>query len=38
MQQQMRARMVAQQLGMAREAFLWWGSFYGLAVVGMAAG
>lgn len=38
MQNAMRERMVATQLARARELLYWWGSFYGLAVVGMLAG
>ncbi len=33
MQQQMRSRMIAQQLAMAREAFDWWAAFYGVAAL-----
>ena len=38
MQNQMRERMVAQQVAGAREMFLWLGSFYALAGCGMIAG
>ena len=38
MQDQMRERMVAQQVAKAREMFLWLGSFYVLAGGGMLAG
>ena len=38
MQQQMRQRMVANQLAMARERMYWWSSFYGLCLVGLTAG
>ena len=38
MQQQMRARMVAQQLAMARERMTWWAWFYGISGVGLLAG
>ena len=37
MQNQMRERMVAQQVAGAREMFLWLGSFYLLAGTGMIA-
>ena len=38
MQNQMRERMVAQQIAGAREMFLWLGSFYVLAGTGMIMG
>ena len=38
MQNQMRERMMAQQLARAREMFVWLGSFYGIATVAMIAG
>ena len=38
MQNQMRERMVAQQVAGAREMFLWLGSFYVLAGSAMLAG
>lgn len=38
MQVQMRNKMMAQQLGMAREAFNWYAGFYGFAAVGLLAG
>ena len=38
MQQEMRARMMAQQLAMGREAFDWWAAFYGVAGLGLTAG
>ena len=38
MQIQVRNRQVAQQLAMVREAFNWWGGFYGIAALGLLAG
>jgi hypothetical protein len=38
MQQQMRSRMVAQQLAMARERMTWWSWFYGITGVALLAG
>ena len=38
MQMQMRERMMAQQLAMARERLYWWGAFYTLAFVGLTRG
>lgn len=38
MQQQMRSRMMAQQLAMGREAFDWWLGFYGVTAVTLLAG
>ena len=38
MQQEMRKRGMAQQLGMARERFYWWSGFYSLALIGLTAG
>lgn len=38
MQMQMRERMMAQQLAMARERLYWWGAFYALAFVGLTRG
>ncbi|KAL5016084.1 hypothetical protein ScPMuIL_005673 [Solemya velum] len=38
MQNQMRERMMAMQIGRARELFYWLGSFYTLATLGMLAG
>lgn len=38
MQQQMRARMIAQQLAMGREAFDWWAAFYAVAGLTLTAG
>ena len=38
MQQEMRKRMIAQQLAGSREAFNWYGSFYLVAVTGLTAG
>ncbi len=38
MQNQMRERMQAAQIARAREMFVWLGSFYAIATVGMIAG
>ena len=38
MQNVMRERMVAMQLGRMREMFNWWASFYVIAAIGSIAG